>query len=160
MEKKESKITGLLALVVFALFALCVLGVVLTGAKTYESVVRRGDSAFQNRTIAQYLTTRVRQSDVAGGICLEDFGGENALVLRQKIDGEAYATRIYCHGGYLRELFTAETGSFSPEDGEKLLELEFLRFAWEEEGLAAYFVTPEGDPGNLFWNLRCREVLP
>lgn len=160
MEKKESKITGLLALVVFAVFALCVLGVLLTGAKTYQGVVDRGEQAYALRTAAQYLSTRVRQSDSADSIALEDFGGTTALVLRQKIDGETYATRIYCHGGYLRELFTAETGSFSPEDGETLLEMEDLQFSWEENGLSARFVIPEEAPADLFFYLRCREVLP
>ena len=160
MEKKESKITGLLALVVFAVFALCVLGVLLTGAKTYQGVVDRGGQSYALRTAAQYLSTCVRQSDSADSIALEDFGGVSALVLRQQIDGEPYATRIYCYGGYLRELFAAETGSFSPEDGETLLEMEDLQFSWKENGLSARFVIPEEAPADLFFYLRCREVLP
>ena len=160
MEKKESKITGLLALVVFAVFALCVLGVLLTGAKTYQGVVDRGGQSYALRTATQYLSTRVRQSDSADSIALEDFGGVSALVLRQQIDGEPYATRIYCYGGYLRELFAAETGSFSPEDGETLLEMEDLQFSWKENGLSARFVIPEEAPADLFFYLRCREVLP
>lgn len=160
MERKNAKITGLLVLVVFALFAVCILMVLLTGAKTYEALVNRGDTAYEYRTAARYLAARVQQSDVAGGIFLEDFGGCSTLVLRQEIDGEGYLTRVYCHEGHLRELFTAEGGSFAPEDGEKLLEMESLRFAWEAGGLSARFVTAEGEPVSLYFHLRCREVLP
>ena len=159
MEKKVSKLTGLLALVVFALFALCVLGVLLTGAKGYEALVRRGGENYAVRTAAQYLSTRVRQGDCAGGIAVEDFGSQSALVLRQEIDGEPYLTRVYCYDGFLRELFTTETGSFSPEDGEKLLEMESLRFAAEGDSLSAQFVTA-GKPGNCIWYLRSGEVQP
>lgn len=160
MEKKQSKLTGLLVLVVFALFALCILLVLLTGAKVYDGVVQRGQTAWEYRTAAQYLATRVRQSDAAGALAVEDFGGESALVIRQEIGGEVYATRIYCYEGWLRELFSAENGGFSPEDGEKLLEMAFLRFAWEEGGLSAWFETGVGTKEHLFWNLRSGEVLP
>lgn len=159
MEKKDSKVTGFLVLVVFALFAVCLLLVLLTGAKSYESLVRRGDAAYDYRTAAQYLATRVRQSDVAEGICLEAFGGCDALVLRQEIDGESYCTRIYCHDGWLRELFTTEKGSFSPEDGEKLLKMEALDFEAEGNTLTARFVTA-GKTETCIWHLRSREVLP
>lgn len=160
MEKRASRITGFLVLVVFALFALCLLLVLLTGAGSYEALVNRGETTWETRTAAQYLTTRVRQGDTDGGIALEEFGGHSALVLRQKIDGESYLTRIYCYEGYLRELFTAENGSFSPEDGEKLLEMESLSFAWEGSVLSARFVPAGEEPVGLFWHLRSREVQP
>lgn len=160
MEKKDSNITGLLALVVFTLFALCILGVLLTGAKGYRALVRRGGEVYAYRTAAQYLSARVHQSDREAGIQVEDFGGQSTLVLRQEIDGETYLTRIYCYEGFLRELFAAETGSFSPEDGEKLLELESLLFEKKENLLSARVLTADGKGIALCWNLRAGEVQP
>ena len=160
MEKKDSKITGLLTLVVLALFALCILGTLLTGAKGYEALVRRGEDTYAARTAAQYLATRVRQSDAEGTLSLADFGGERALVLRQELEGEVYLTRIYCHGGYLRELFTVQSGSFSPEDGEKLLELDSLDFVQEGNTLSAHLVLADGQSQTLRWYLRSGEVQP
>ena len=160
MEKKTSKITGLLALVVFTLFALCILGVLLTGAKGYRALVRRGEEVYEYRTAAQYLSTRVHQADRAEGIRAEDFGGQSTLVLRQEIEGEIYLTRVYCYEGFLRELFTAENGSFSPEDGEKLLELESLQFEKKGNLLSARILTAEGETIDLCWNLRSGEVQP
>lgn len=160
MKKRESKITGLLVLTVFALFALCILMVLLTGAKGYEALVGRGEKTYEYRTVAQYLATRVRQSDAVDGIAVEDFGGCSALELWQEIDGEAYVTRIYCHDGFLRELFTARSGSFSPEDGEKLVALAELTFEKTENLLSARFMTAAGEEESLVWYLRSGEVQP
>lgn len=160
MKQRESKTTGLLVLLVFALFALCILMVLLTGARGYEALVHRGEKTYAYRTAAQYLATRIRQSDTADGIAVEDFAGQSTLVLRQEIDGEVYVTRIYCHGGFLRELFTTENGSFSPEDGEKLLELSALSFGKTDHTVSARLVTADGEEENLVWYLRSGEVQP
>lgn len=160
MKQRESKITGLLVLMVFALFALCILMVLLTGAKGYEALVHRGEKSYEYRTAAQYLATRVRQSDTIGGIRVGEFEGCSALELRQEIDGEAYITRVYCHNGFLQELFTTEHGSFSPEDGEKLIALAELSFEKTENALSARFVTAAGEEEILVWYLHSGEVLP
>ena len=73
-EQENSKITGLMALLVFAVFAVCVLGVLLTGAGVYKRLVGSGAEDYSRRTAAQYVTTRVRQADRAGSVGLEDFG--------------------------------------------------------------------------------------
>ena len=160
MKKQESNLTGLMVLMVFAVFALCVLGVLLTGAKRYESIVRRGEESHQYRTAAQYLSTRVHQADRAEGLTVEEFDGCSALVIRETIDGSLYLTRIYSCGGYLRELFSAETGSFSGEDGEKLLKLPGLFFSMEQGDLTAQLQKEDGRFQVLTWHLRSGEERP
>ena len=46
MKEKRTKMTDLLALLVFAMFAVCVMAVLLTGAKVYRNVVDRGEAQF------------------------------------------------------------------------------------------------------------------
>lgn len=160
-EQENSKITGLMALLVFAVFAVCVLGVLLTGAGVYKRLVGSGAEDYSRRTAAQYVTTRVRQADRAGSVGLEDFGGQDALVLREKIGGSMYLTRVYCFDGWIRELFTTESGDFSPEDGEKVLEAEGLSFAMEGSSLLAQITLPDGTVQELTLYLRSEgEVLP
>jgi len=60
-------------------------------------------------------------------VSITDFDGCDALTLKETIDGTDYLTRVYCHEGFLRELFCAESASLSPEDGEKILSLESLK---------------------------------
>lgn len=132
--KRTSKLTDLLALTVFAVFALCVLLVLLTGAKVYRNLVNAGGESYTARTAAQYVTTRVRQAQNVG---LEDFGGCEALTITEIIDSETYITRVYCFDGWLRELYCAENAVLSPADGEKVMELEELSFSLEEGILTA-----------------------
>ena len=50
MKKNASKITDSLALTVFAVFAVCVLVVLLYGAGSYRALVQRGEESFRLRT--------------------------------------------------------------------------------------------------------------
>ena len=111
--------TGLLALLLFGLFAVCILAVLLTGGQTYRRLSERDDAAYAARTAAQYLSTRVRQAEA---VEVSSFAGLDALTLTEELEGAAYVTRIYCYDGWLRELFAAADAEMSPADGEKVLE--------------------------------------
>lgn len=111
----------MLVLLLFGVFAICILSVLLTGADAYRRLSERDRESYDARTASQYITTRVRQTDRQGGVVVRSFEGCPALVLPQTIDGTAYETLIYHHDGYIRELFAAVDGDFLPEDGEKVL---------------------------------------
>ena len=129
MKEKFTKITDLLALTVFAVFAVCVLITLLYGANVYQNLVQRGEESFGVRTAAQYVTTRVRQAET---VTVADFEGCEALVLPEEIDGARYLTRVYCYEGHIRELFCAENAALSPEDGEKVMPVDSLSFLVED----------------------------
>ena len=127
-KNKQSHIEGLVVLVLFGVFALCILAVLLTGAKAYGRLVYRQQEAYTERTIPQYIATKVRQADEAGAVQIGEFGDVEALEFRTVLGGEEYLTRIYCYDGYLRELFASASGQFGPEDGEKILAAEQVDF--------------------------------
>lgn len=127
---KANAMTVTAALLVFVVFAAGILSVLLGGAGIYQRLTRRGSHSYENRTAAQYLATQVRQSEAAP--FAGKFGSSDALVLSQTIGNEEYLTRIYCHDGWLRELFTPADGQFSPEDGEKILPLASLAIEKEQ----------------------------
>ena len=122
------------------MFAVCVLIVLLTGADSFRSLSDRDQASFNRRTAAQYITTRLRQADHSGGVCLEEFGGTTALTCREEVDGEVYLTRVYFHGGYNCELFCSDGAGLRPEVGEKVLPVESLDFC-EENGLITAVIT-------------------
>ena len=126
MKERMTKTTGLLALAVFAAFTLCVLLVLLSGAKVYRGLATRGEACFEARTATRYVTMRVRQAE---NIAVADFEGCEALVISETIGGETWLTRVYCHDGYIRELYSAENTAFSPEDGEAVLPAQTLGFS-------------------------------
>ena len=110
-ERGKGNMAGLAALLLFGVFAVCVVLVLLTGADAYRGLTQRDQSAYSHRTAAQYLTTRVRQAE---GLRTEPFGDTRALVLEETLEGETYLTRVYCHEGWLRELYTGAEGTFRP----------------------------------------------
>lgn len=129
MKRRSSKITDVLALLVFTVFVLCMLLVLLTGAGVYRNLVRSGEEQHTRRTAVRYITTRVRQAEA---VAVEDFDGCSALVLREKTEGETYLTRVYSYDGVIRELYCAETARLTPEDGEAILQAESLTFELKE----------------------------
>lgn len=161
MEKNHWKLSGLGVLAVFTLLTLCILGVLLTGAGSYQAMVSRGESSFENRTAAQYLTTRLRQADRQDAVAVEEFEGVQALTLAEEIGGRRYVTRVYCFDGWLRELFAAGDSGLSPADGEKLLEMERLTLSLEGSVLTAAYTLPGESPQTLTLLLRSgKEVAP
>lgn len=144
---------ALMALILFGVFAACVLAVLLTGARAYQRLTERDRSAFDRRTALQYIATRIRQSDVAGAVTVEDFGGVDCLCLWQ---GD-YVTRVYCYDGQLRELFTDPQADMGPEAGEPVLEVQAVDFALREGLLTVTATLADGTGDSLYLALRSGE---
>ena len=129
--------SGIVVPVLFAVFAACILFVLLTGADSYQTLTKRDQSSYDRRTAAQYITTKIRQNDIGGMVFVGDFDTAlpdvqgNTLSLTEAAAGGEYCTRLYCHDGYIRELFAIPAGGFSPEDGEKILPAQSLSFSME-----------------------------
>lgn len=135
----QHHIDALAALLLFGVFAACVLAVLLTGAQAYRRLTLRDQEAYDRRTCVQYLATRVRQADHAQGIAVEDFGG-GSLVLNADTP---YPTWLYCQDGWLMELFCLAEDRPGPEDGQRLMEAQALK-ASLEDGLLTIEVTTSG----------------
>ena len=157
---KKQNMTAPAVLLVFTVFAACILTLLLTGADLYRAVTQRDQRSYDRRTAAQYITTRVRQADGLRGITVEDFAGVSSLVLHQEIDGESYQTRVYCREGYICELFTAADSRLSPEAGEKLLEAAALSFRLTGRMLSVEITCADGSVQPLTLYLRSGEEAP
>lgn len=157
---KQSHMEGLFALLLFGVFAACVLSVLLTGASAYRRLTTRDQQAYEQRTCTQYLATKVRQASSPQSISLSSFGAGDALILSQDIEGERYLTRIYCWDGWLRELFTSANGSFSPEDGEKVLPAQQLTLALEDDLLSITIIDQADHVSHLLLSIRGGEEGP
>jgi len=136
---RKNSISAPAALVLFGVFAVCVLAVLLSGAKAYRRITERDARTYDSRTCAQFIATKLRQAPAPDAVALSDFGSSDAIEIRESINGEEYITRLYCHDGWLMELFTAADGEFSPEDGEQILPARSLSLS-EESGLISVTV--------------------
>ena len=162
-EQTTERISGLLVLVLLGVFAVCILIVLLTGAKSYARLAERDNAAFNRRTAAQYLATKIRQSDSENAVYIGSFDADSAqtegdtLILRENIGGSEYLTRIYCADGSLRELFgTAEDG-MQPADGEKILAAESVHFTQNGRTITAEITNADGESTSLVLTLRSGE---
>lgn len=154
MKNDKKALSALAALLIFAVFAIGILGVLLGGANTYRRLTQRNQSAYDSRTCIQYIATRVRQASSGANVRVESFGDCDALLIYDEIAGETYLTRVYCHDGWLMELFTAAEGGFAPEDGEKLLPAQALTFALTDGLITATLTDDDGSDHQLQLQLR------
>ena len=140
MRERNNKttLTALAPLLLFVIFTPCILAVLLTGADIYKKISLRDQNSFRCRTGVQYLTTRLRQNDADSTVFVGDFhtgaadttlSNGDTLFLREEWDGRTFYTRIYCHEGYLYELFSEETLAVSKKYGEPILEMNALHFS-------------------------------
>lgn len=173
----QHHLDGLLALLLFGIFAVCILAVLLTGANAYKRLTERDQTAFNRRVCVQYLATRVRQADgftgvedpegclwssdsdltpllAVGAVTVEPFGDTEALVLAED---ETYCTRIYWYDGYLMELYADKAGEFLPEDGTPVMEAGGLGMDLSDGLLTLEITSPAGETDILCLDLRSGE---
>lgn len=130
----------LLPVLLFTVFALCVMAVLYSGANSYRSLTTRDQDSYHHRTCVQYLSTKVRQASNPQAVSLAHFGDGDALAITEYIEGQPYTTLVYCSGGWLRELFTASPQDCAPGAGEPILELKALSIE-KDAGLLLLEVT-------------------
>lgn len=152
---KEHDISTVAALLLLGVFAVCILSVLLTGAKAYRKLTERDHVSFEKRTCIQYIATKVRQAP--DEVLVEQFGGSDALVLTEQIEGETYLTRVYCHNGYLMELFTSTGDEFFPEDGEQILPAQELSLDKNGALLTILVTDAQQETAELKLSLRSEE---
>lgn len=144
---------GVYVFLLFAVFAGCILLVLLFGAGSYEKLVDRDRSAYNERTGMQYLAARIRHADSADGICvgsfsdMDDRSADDINVLYLPFVGEdgpvpGFYTEIYYYDGYIREVLCAADSGLSPEDGNEIMPAQGLSIE-KEQNLITFSVTSE-----------------
>ncbi len=141
---KKVNTSGFAALVLLAVFSLCVFFVLVYGADIYKDISERDSRVHNERVALQYVSTKIRQADEKHHISAEDFNGLSSLVITEDIDGTVYETKIYCYEGWLMELFSEKDSGLSPSDGERITELEDIVFSIEGETVTVKSVFSDG----------------
>jgi len=150
----KRSISGLAALVLLGVFAAGILSVLLSGAKAYQRLTERDARSYDSRTYMQYLATKVRQAPAPDALSLSDFGDGDSLLIQETIDGTGYWTQVYCHDGWLMELFTVADAGLAPEDGERILPAESLSLTRSGDLLQLLLVDGSGAESALTLALR------
>ena len=158
--KKRFSLSGVAALCMFAVFSAAVLLTLLGGAGAYSRLTQRNQDRYESRTALQYVATKLRQAPGPEAVEVAPFGDGDALLIAENVDGIPCLTRIYCHDGWLMELFSLADGSFAPEDGEKLLPMAHLRLHREGSLVTVRLTDAQGAAQELKLSIRGSEVHP
>ena len=150
-ERRGNKsISGIAALLLLTVFAAGLLSVLLGGAGVYRRLSARDAAAYDLRTCTQYLANRVRQAPTPAAVAVSRFGDGDSLLIREDVDGEEYRTQIYCHNGWLMEIFAAADADLAPGDGEKLLPAKTLSVT-DDGGLLCIRIANEKGGADTVW---------
>lgn len=135
--RRDGGTGSLFSMVLFLVYLLCSIFTILIGSRVYMNIRGRSESAFYSDTALSYISNKIRQSDRAGAVSVENKNGVSVLVLSSKYNDVSYETWIYTEGGYLRELFS-ETGSgLGLSDGLPVMEAAPVAFILESAGEGA-----------------------
>lgn len=124
MLKQKSHIVDLLfSLALFCVFTASALMIVIMGADVYQKAVSDMTRNSTVRTSLSYLSEKIHQNDVSGGVRIDQLDNLTSLVLTQEIGGEAYETWIYAYDGMLCEIMTAQDNQILPSEGQPIVEV-------------------------------------
>lgn len=133
--ERRHMVDVLFVLTLFCVFALCSILLIAVGAKVYQNTINSMETHFTSTTSLSYITEKIRQNDFSQGILVEEFGGNDALVLLSEYNGEEYGTYIYSYAGQLKELFTKRSITLSPEAGQDILAISDFIITELDNGL-------------------------
>ncbi len=133
-------VSGVFVFLLVGLFAVSALMLTLIGTRVYRNVNEAGTQNSQSQLLVSYLGNKLRSYDACGSVAVESRDGLSVLRLSERLDGEAYETLIYGYDGAVYEQLVPTGQSFSPEDGQRIAEVESLSFALSDDGLATLSV--------------------
>lgn len=103
--KTKHIVDVIFVLVLFAVFTASALVLVILGANVYKETVKNMSHCYDTRISTSYITQKVRQNDSYDSVSVGKLLDTDALIFSHTIGEETYSTYIYCHEGYLKELF-------------------------------------------------------
>ena len=133
--KRAQRIDTVFVLFIFSVFAVSILIVLMLGASIYHNITEMSEEGADERLALSYIWTKTKKSNDAGALKIDDFYGENALIIDEVIGDRHFQTIIYYEDGWLLELFAEKGFGLARSDGSRILRVESLKFEAIEYGL-------------------------
>ena len=146
---------SLAGMLIFGLFAACIILSLLAGAGAYKRLTQRDQAAYEKRTCVQYIAAKIKNAPAPGSITVVDDGaGGTALRIEDNLNEEKFATYIYCYDGWICELLVPAEADPVFSAGERLLEAKSLTFKHDGTGMITTdVVTQSGEESELLISL-------
>lgn len=118
----------LFVLSLFGVFAVSAIILILFGTNVYRKTVSQMDDNYSARTSIEYITEKIRQSDVQNAIQIKEEQGTDILMLTAEINEIPYATSLYEYNGWLYELFARTDIDLPLDAGQPVMEIKNISF--------------------------------
>lgn len=142
--KQQHCIDILFMLVVFLLFAFSGVTLLVLATRFYQSTVAKSEENDHARVAAAYVREVLHQNDSSDDVMISEFEGVQCISVPQ---AEDYVLYLYYYDGELRELYTKDGAIVTPENGQKIIELD--RFSITEIAQDLIEVECEDHFGNV-----------
>lgn len=124
-------------------FAASALMVLILSAHIYGTTTHRFQTNAEKYGALNYISEKLRQNDIYGGIHIEELDGVACLALDSEYHDQAYTTYIYAQDGYLRELFARSDIPITLHSGQSIMTLASLSIEHIDDQLIRITVTDE-----------------
>jgi hypothetical protein len=102
---RKHRVDTIFVLVVFVVFAASVLMVLMLGGNIYKNTTTLTGDGYDERTVLSYVWAKVKHSDAAGSIFLDEYEDLTMLVFEHEDPyGRLRRTLVYYIDGWLYEL--------------------------------------------------------
>ena len=158
-KEKPHIVDVLFVLALFGVFTLSALVLVILGANIYKQTVSHMTENYDSRMACSYFAEKIRQNDLAQSVELGELYDTEALVFSQEINGDTYATYLYYHNGYLKELFMKKGSNIGDNPlsaGNSIMKLDSLDMEMLSDNLLKiYFTLAPGQEQHVYVSTHC-----
>ena len=146
---------GVFVFVLLGIFAVMSTLMVLLGAQMYRNTVDHATANNEDRVLGAYVRSMIRAEDADHAVSVESQNGVTTLALREKLDGEAYVTWLYCYEGQLYEQYTSAGHDFEPQSGSAICPAQSFEPKISDGLLTVDMTDGAGQPCTVCVGLRC-----
>lgn len=147
---KKHSIDVFFVLCIFLAFALSLSGLLIVGARTYQSITKNTEDNYQLRTSLLYVSNKIKAFNEDGMVYKGEFNGTDALFMKENIDGISYITKIYAYEGELYELFSEADNDLDAVSGTKITDVESFEVTEVKNNLLKITVkSPQGNYNSI-----------
>lgn len=139
--KRKHMIDFIFPVALFFVFALSTITVLLLAARIYQATTENSALNYTAGTSLSYISEKIHQNDVAGGIRIDEADGTPVLVMEQDFEGSSYYTYIYALDNQLMELFVKEDADVDLSSGSRILEIRDFTMEETEDGIFSFTCT-------------------
>lgn len=154
MKKRTSyTVDTIFVLVLFAVFAITVLFVLMSGAGVYKNTQLVMQERYEERTCLSYISSKINNNDDSGKIRVIDNGDMSVLAIDESVAGESFTTYIYCYDGYMKELLVQSDLEFNAEMGTNIAALQYINFTKDGNLINIKCIGEEGTVSTVSLNI-------